>query len=140
VTAIANGDAMRYYPAFDLPERELLPPPAPLVQSHGVQLLVAPRSDGRLTLGDTHVDDAAGAFGADEAADAYVLGEARDLLSDLPPVERRWTGAYLRRTDGGDSILLEETAPGVVLLTGVGGMGMTAAPAIAAEAASRLGL
>jgi FAD dependent oxidoreductase TIGR03364 len=140
VSALANGDAMRYYPVLDLPERELLAPPDPLIESHGAQLLVAPRADGRLTLGDTHTDDEAGAFGIDERADDYVLNEARRVLGGLPPVDRRWTGSYLRRTDGGDSFVLQETAPGVVLLTGVGGMGMTAAPAIAAEAAERLNL
>ena len=139
--ALADGDALRYYPAFDLPERAGLPPPDPVVGRLAVQLLIAPRLDGRLTIGDTHVDDRPGAFGSDEEADEHLLGRARELLAGAAlRVRRRWTGSYLRRTDGRDCVLIEETPAGVLLVAAVGGMGMTAAPAIAAEALDGAGL
>src|ERR1700761_9522109 len=33
-TAVADGDSMRYYPAFDLPGRRALPPPSPVAGRH----------------------------------------------------------------------------------------------------------
>ncbi len=138
-TAVADGDALRYYPAFALPERDALAPPAEAVTRFGAQLLVAPRADGTLTVGDTHVDDAPGAFGADEDAYDHLLSRFERLFAATPRVLRRWTGSYLRRNDG-EVLLREEVAPGVVALTAVGGLGMTAAPAIAAETVEALGL
>ena len=138
--ALADGDALRYYPAFDLPELQQLPPPEPVVDRLGVQLLVAPRADERLTIGDTHVDDRPGAFGSEEEADEHLLGRASGLLANAAlRVRRRWTGSYLRRGDGRDCVLIEET-PGALLVAAAGGMGMTAAPAIAAEALAKAGL
>ena len=139
--ALADGDALRYYPAFDLPERAALPPADPVVQRLAVQLLVAPRPDGRLTVGDTHVDDVPGTFGSDEEADEHLLDRGRELLPGAQlDVGRRWTGSYLRRTDGRDCVLIEETPGGALLVTAAGGMGMTAAHPIAAEALDRVGL
>src|SRR5262249_9342964 len=102
-TALAGGDAMRYYPAFDLPERAALPPADPRVDRFGAHLLAAPRPDGRLPIGDTHVADRPGLFGSEEDADRYLLERAEDVLGvALPRIERRWTGSYLRRSEGSD--------------------------------------
>ena len=140
-TAIADGDALRYYPAFDLPERERLPPAEPVVERLKAQLLVVPRADGGLTIGDTHVDDPGVPPGSDEEADDYLLRRAGELLPGVSlRVRRRWTGSYLRRADGADSVLIERTRADSLLVTAVGGMGMTAAPAIAAEALDSVGL
>jgi FAD dependent oxidoreductase TIGR03364 len=140
-TALADGDSLRYYPAFDLPERAGLPAPDPVVEEFGLQLLVAPRLDGRLTIGDTHVDDRPGDFGSSEEADEQLLARARGLLGDPGlQVRRRWTGSYLRRTDGRDCVVIEQTRDGVLVVAAAGGMGMTAAPAIAAEALEAAGL
>jgi glycine/D-amino acid oxidase-like deaminating enzyme len=131
--ALAGPDSLRYYPVFDLPERAGLQPPDPAVERLGAQLLVAPRADGGLTVGDTHVDDEPGAFGADEDGDRYLLHEAQTALApQLPPVERRWTGSYLLRREGGP--LVELTSDGRLVVAAAGGMGMTAAPAFAARA------
>lgn len=139
--ALADGNALRYYPAFDLAERSLLAPPEPIVQRFSAQLLIAPRLDNRLTIGDTHVDDLPGAFGSDEDADDHLLRSATRLLGGTAlRVRRRWTGSYLRRTDGCDCVLIEETRNGAFLVGAAGGMGMTAAPAIAAEALDTAGV
>jgi FAD dependent oxidoreductase TIGR03364 len=139
--ALADGDALRYYPAFDLPERAQLPAPEPIIEQFGVQLLVAPRIDGKLTIGDTHVEDRPGAFGSDEEADSHLLASASRLLGQPSlRVRRRWTGSYLRRSDGRDCVLIEEIPAGALLVAAAGGMGMTAAPAIAAEALEVAGL
>lgn len=140
-TALADGDALRYYPAFALPTRSALAAPSAAVERYGAQLLVAPRRDGGLTVGDTHVDDEPGAFGAEEDAYEHLLARLAEFLrGPAPHVRRRWMGSYLRRTDGNDVLLREEIAPTVFVLTALGGLGMTAAPAVAGETVEALGL
>ena len=58
-TSVADGDSLRYYPAYDLPGRDLLPAQPPAAAAAGAQLLVAQRLDGSLTIGDTHEYDGA---------------------------------------------------------------------------------
>jgi FAD dependent oxidoreductase TIGR03364 len=53
-TSIADGDSMRYYPAFEVPSRDALPPQAPVAAANRAQLLLVQRLDGSLTIGDTH--------------------------------------------------------------------------------------
>jgi FAD dependent oxidoreductase TIGR03364 len=133
-TAVANADSMRYYPGFDLPARELLPHPDPAVDAYEAQLLLAPRRDGAITIGDTHAFDAPGAFGSDDEAHDYLEREAAAAFgAPLPPVARRWEGAYLRRCDGRDWVWREEIRPGVVAVAGTGGMGVTGSHHLALE-------
>ena len=60
-------------------------------------------------------------------------GVPADLLgAALPRVYRRWAGVYSMVTTDG-LYHASEAAPGVTLVTGPGGRGMTCAPAIAEE-------
>jgi FAD dependent oxidoreductase TIGR03364 len=133
-TAVADGDSLRYYPAFEVPSRDALPPQAPVATANRAQLLLVQRLDGSLTIGDTHEYDEP--FGFDVTEDAYehLLDRAFALLGiAIPPVRRRWAGVYSEVT--GTSALYHRSAvkPGVVLVTGPGGRGMTCSPAIAEE-------
>jgi FAD dependent oxidoreductase TIGR03364 len=133
-TAVADGDSLRYYPAFEVPSRDALPPQAPVAAASRAQLLLVQRLDGSLTIGDTHEYDEP--FGFDVTEDAYehLLDRAFALLGiAIPPVRRRWAGVYSEVT--GTSALYHRSAvkPGVVLVTGPGGRGMTCSPAIAEE-------
>jgi FAD dependent oxidoreductase TIGR03364 len=130
-TALADGDSLRYYPAFDVPGRSALLPAGPEIAAWNMQLLLVQRADGTLTIGDTH--------NYDEPFDYAVQQDPYDHLADraeailgwaLPPVVRRWAGVYSLTTDG--SIYWSEAVdPGVVVVTGAAGRGMTLAPAIA---------
>jgi FAD dependent oxidoreductase TIGR03364 len=132
-TSVADGDSLRYYPAYDLPGRSLLPPQEPEAAAAGAQLLLAQRLDGSLTIGDTHAYDEPFAFDVDEAPYDHLRARAELLLgSPLPPTRRRWAGVYSQVTDG-ELYHRSQVAPGVVLVTGPGGRGMTMAPAIAEE-------
>ena len=53
-TAVADGDSLRYYPAFDQATLARTQPQDPLAREHGMQLLMVQRLDGGLTIGDTH--------------------------------------------------------------------------------------
>lgn len=149
-TALADGDSMRYYPAFDLPGRALLPPQEPLPARRRAQLLVVQRPDGSLTVGDTHDYEQPFGFDLDDDIERYLLAKASALLrAGAPKARRRWAGVYSELSpQGGQRGALrsaarlywrEQLLPGVELVTGAGGRGMTCAPAIAEESLQQLG-
>ncbi len=132
-TAVADGDTLRYYPAFDLPGRARLPPQPSVAAAAAAQLLLVQRLDGSLTIGDTHEYDEPFAFDVEESAYDHLRGRAEQLLGTaLPPTRRRWAGIYSQVTTG-ELYHRSQVAPGVVLVTGPGGRGMTCSPAIAEE-------
>jgi FAD dependent oxidoreductase TIGR03364 len=132
-TSVADGDSLRYYPAYDLPGRALLPAqPEVAAQAHA-QLLLVQRLDGSLTIGDTHEYTEPFPFDVGEGPYQHLLSQAQRLLgAGLPAVRRRWAGVYSQVT-GDDLYHRSVVAPGVVLVTGPGGRGMTCAPAIAED-------
>lgn len=131
-TAVADGDSLRYYPGFaDLPSAARLAPVDDLVRTERIQLLVAPRLDGGLTVGDSHRYDEPFAFDLDERITDHLLARLGAVLgAPPPPIVRRWSGVYARYR-GDASYLHVEALPGVHLVTGVAGMGMTISPAVA---------
>jgi FAD dependent oxidoreductase TIGR03364 len=137
-TSLADGDSLRYYPAFDTPARRGLPPQGEVAARLHMQLLVSQRAGGELTVGDTHDYDEPFAFDLDEAAYEHMRGRAEMLLGrPIPPVLRRWAGVYSQVTDGG-ICWRSEVAAGLWVVTGPGGRGMTLAPAIAEETVAML--
>lgn len=133
-TAVADSDSLRYYPAYDLPARTRLGPQEQIAARHRMQLLLVQRADGSLTIGDTHEYDEPFAFDLDEDAYQHLRGRAEALLgTPLPPVQRRWAGVYSEVQAGAALYHRSWAAPGVVLVTGPGGRGMTCSPAIAEE-------
>jgi FAD dependent oxidoreductase TIGR03364 len=132
-TALADGDSLRYYPAYDLPGRARLAPQDEVAAAARAQLLLVQRADGTLTIGDTHEYDQPFAFDVTSEPCDHLLDRARALLGrPLPPVRRRWAGVYSETTDGA-LYLRRQIDDGVVLVTAPGGRGMTCAPAIAEE-------
>ena len=133
-TSIANGASFRYYPQFRDDALELLPLPDTTGAHYAIQLLVQQRCHGGLTIGDTHETERPGDFDSPDRPMDIILASARQLLGPgVPPLERRWTGTY-HQIDPmlSDEVYLRRTiAPGVTLVTGAGGRGMTLAPAIA---------
>ena len=136
-TALADGDSLRYYPAYDLPGRVQLPPQAAAAGRARAQLLLVQRADGGLTIGDTHEYVEPFAFDVDEDAYEHLRARAEALLgAPIPQVRRRWAGVYSEvdpGVAGGALYHRAEVEPGVVLVTGPGGRGMTCSPAIAEE-------
>jgi FAD dependent oxidoreductase TIGR03364 len=140
-TAIADGDSIRYYPAFQVPSLAGLPARHELAATHHLQLLMVQRLDGGLTIGDTHAYDEPFDFAVEEAP-YELLGEraAAILGRPLPPIVRRWAGIYSQVTTPDQLCFRAQIANGVVLVTGPGGRGMTLSPAIAEQTVAELGL
>ncbi len=139
-TSLADADSLRYYPAYESAGLERLGPQLRLAAEHHLQLLLVQRPDGALTIGDTHAYGEPFDFALCEDPTTELLHRARRILgADPPPVRRRWEGVYAQRIDG-DVCLREEVAPGVWLVTGPGGRGMTCAPAIAQDTLQAAGV
>jgi FAD dependent oxidoreductase TIGR03364 len=132
-TALADGDSLRYYPAYAGETLDRLEPQDDLPASWAAQLLLVQRRGGHLTIGDTHRYAEPFEFDLHTAPYAHLLGVAERLLGEPLAVERYWEGIYSQVTDERLIYLRWEVAPGVVVVTGPGGRGMTMSPAIAEE-------
>ena len=133
-TSVADGDSLRYYPAYDVPSLASLPPQAAAAAADKAQLLLVQRLDGSLTIGDTHEYDEPFGFDVTENAYDHLLARAAALLGTaVPRVRRRWAGVYSEVTGTTGLYHRSSVSPGVVLVTGPGGRGMTCSPAIAEE-------
>jgi FAD dependent oxidoreductase TIGR03364 len=132
-TSVADGDSLRYYPAFAGEALGRLPAQPPLAAGHGMQLLLVQRASGALTIGDTHEYVEPFDFAVTEEPYDHLRERAESILGrPIPPVVRRWAGVYSQVTD--DRVYHRgEVAPGVVAVTGPGGRGMTLSPAIAEQ-------
>jgi glycine/D-amino acid oxidase-like deaminating enzyme len=132
-TSLADGHSMRYYPAFDVPALSLLAPAPDVVTRHRMQLLVAQRADGSLTIGDTHSYDEPFAVAVEDEPYDWLRSRAEAILGRrIPPVVRRWEGIYSLTTDG-TVLYRREVEPGVLAITGLAGRGMTLSPAVAEQ-------
>jgi FAD dependent oxidoreductase TIGR03364 len=132
-TSLADADSLRYYPAYESAPLARLGEPSRVAAEHHLQLLLVQRPDGALTIGDTHAYEEPFDFALCEDPTRELLERARRILgSEPPPVQRRWEGVYAQCRDG-DVCLREEIEPGVWVVTGPGGRGMTCSPAIAAD-------
>ena len=135
-TSVANGDSFRYYPGFR-DDVALLDEQDPYARGFAIQLLCQQRLHGGLTLGDTHEADEPGLFETRDRPMDVIVAAAREAIGDdLPAIERRWSGVYHQVESETELYYRRELAPGVVAITGAGGRGMTAAPAIAQESFS----
>lgn len=131
-TAIADGDSMRYYPAFS-DVRPMLAPQENVAATWRAQLLLVRRLSGHLTIGDTHAYEEPFPFAINDEPTAHFVSVASAMFGQpLPPIERRWAGVYCETTDPNSLYYRSEIEPGVIVITGPGGRGMTMSPAIAA--------
>jgi FAD dependent oxidoreductase TIGR03364 len=131
-TSVADGDSLRYYPAYEASRRHLGAQNA-TGAAWKSQLLMVQRANGELTIGDTHAYAEPFPFDVEETPYEQLRASAEALLGRrLPPTTRRWAGVYSETIDA-SPYHRSELAPGVLLVTGPGGKGMTCSPAIAAE-------
>ena len=132
-TSIADGDSLRYYPAYAETNLASLPSQTPIASEKHMQLLLVQRSDGTLTIGDTHEYENPFEFTLDERPYEYLHEVASSLIGKmLPPIIRRWDGVYSMRVDG-EIVDRRAIFPNVITVTGPGGRGNSLAPSIAEQ-------
>jgi FAD dependent oxidoreductase TIGR03364 len=130
-TSIADGDSLRYYPGYDVPALKNLPPQHPIAAEHAMQLLLVQRTDGTLTIGDTHEYEEPFEFKLREDVYQYLADVASDILGRrIPEIVNRWDGVYSQRTDGAICDR-QQISPRIISVTGPGGRGNSLSPAIA---------
>ncbi len=128
--ALAAGLTLRFYPAFEictatLPKykqrvaRELAD-----YDRWAIHTLVSQTADGALTLGDSHEYGLAVDVFNKTEIDELVLQNVRTFLiaPDLS-IAQRWYGVYAKHPDKSWAAI--DAAPGVRIVTAVGGSGMT---------------
>jgi glycine/D-amino acid oxidase-like deaminating enzyme len=139
-TSIADGDSMRYYPAYDVPALRNLPAQHPIAEASKMQLLLVQRVDGTLTIGDTHEYEEPFDFALREPEYQYLVEVASDILGRrLPELVRRWDGVYSQRIDGAVCERLRISG-NIIVVTGPGGRGNSLSPAIAERTVVEVGL
>ncbi|HXN14651.1 MAG TPA: TIGR03364 family FAD-dependent oxidoreductase [Candidatus Acidoferrales bacterium] len=128
--SLAAGLTLRFYPAFEictatLPKyknrvaRELAD-----YDRFAIHTLVSQTADGALTLGDSHEYGLAVDIFNKTEIDELVMKNVREFLvaPDLS-IAQRWYGVYAKHPD--KPWVAIEAAPGVRIVTAVGGSGMT---------------
>ncbi|MCA6091871.1 TIGR03364 family FAD-dependent oxidoreductase [Streptomyces sp. SCA3-4] len=142
-TSVADADSFRYYPAYGgtaLDTMAAAQAQPDVAAEHKMQLLMVQRTDGGLTVGDTHEYAEPFGFDVDEAPYGHLTSVAEQLLGrPLPPVRRRWAGVYAQCVDTTRVVHRERVRDHAWLVTGPGGRGMTCSPAIAETTANELG-
>lgn len=133
--ALCGGLTIAHYESFrGCPSlgrlRQRLEVEHPFEIRHGIHLLVSQTRLGELTLGDSHhpaptVDP----FDREDVAAAIVQGIGRFARLPSWTIAERWHGIYAKSPDG--PWFLHEPLPGVTLLNGLGGGGMTLSFALA---------
>lgn len=98
--------------------------------TRGIHVMVSQGDDGRLLVGDSHEYGDSFDPGSDVTTERLICDYLDDFLQ-LPvrTVERRWTGVYALSRSGAP-VFRATPRPGVEIVTGVGGSGMTRSMAL----------
>ncbi len=110
----------------------------PFHVAHGVHVLLSETSRGALTIGDSHHYGLTPEPFDREDINAAILGYLRSFaVAPTLEIAERWHGVYPKLTDGG-SEFIASPAPGVTIVNGLGGAGMTLSFGLAEEVIGRL--
>jgi FAD dependent oxidoreductase TIGR03364 len=139
---LAAGLTLRHYPAFaHCPGlsalRERVARESPEFDGFGIHVMASQNGLGEVILGDSHEYDLQGEEPFNKAdIDRLILDYLGSFL-DLPglTIGTRWQGVYLKHPT--ESWLVARPAPGVTLLNGVGGNGMTLSFGVAEQLVER---
>jgi glycine/D-amino acid oxidase-like deaminating enzyme len=97
----------------------------PLQLQNGVHLLVSQNPNGQLTIGDSHHYGMHHDPFQSDTVDQSILDYMQRVIQPIHfGIAQRWTGQYLKLTNG-KSEWFEEIQPGVYIANGPGGAGMT---------------
>lgn len=142
---ILTGYSIRRYEGFhSLPSYPSLcatPKDEEVENTYGMHILFKQAVDGSIIIGDSHEYAAASNtetldFGTDVYINELLLREAQKVM-DLPHwnIRSYWNGYYATHADGA---YLHEAEPGIHIVTGMGGKGMSTGAGYAEENIERL--
>lgn len=126
---LVTGLSLRHYPAFatcpSLPAlKRRIAQHHPALERWGIHVLVAQNGLGELVLGDSHEYDLTPEPFDHPEIDALILAYLETFLA--PPsleIAQRWHGVYVKHPTR--DVFLAEPEPGVRIVNGLGGTGMT---------------
>jgi FAD dependent oxidoreductase TIGR03364 len=126
---LAGGLTLRHYAAFQhcptlAALRDRIAHETPWLDRYGIHVLVAQNGRGELVIGDSHeYGEQIEPFDKTEI-DEWILGYLRTFLRTTGlRIAARWHGTYAKHPT--EPFVVLEPSPGVTLVTGVGGAGMT---------------
>ena len=128
---LAAGLTLRHYKAFEsCPSlarlKARVAAERPELDRHGIHVLVAQNGRGEVVIGDSHEYGAAIEPFDKTAIDDLILGYLGSFLSWSAAelrIRARWHGIYVKHP--AEPYFVAHPAPGVTIITGVGGAGMT---------------
>jgi FAD dependent oxidoreductase TIGR03364 len=126
---LAAGLTLRHYRAFasckTLPELcRRLDAELPEYHRHGIHVMAAQNGRGELTLGDSHeYGDQVDPFNKEEIDGLILAYLASFLKAPGMRIAQRWFGSYAKHAT--EPFVVLGPKPGVTIVTGVGGAGMT---------------
>lgn len=130
--SLADIDSLRYYPAFARCDLTQLPPQHSVADEFHMQLLLAQRKNGGLTIGDTHEYDQPFASVLRDEPYSYLQSLLTKIFGRKLSLARKWDGIYSQVTDS-RIYFRKEISARIHIVTGMGGRGNTISPAVAEE-------
>jgi glycine/D-amino acid oxidase-like deaminating enzyme len=134
---LAGGLTLRHYPTFNVcgtlaALQQRVAVETPELDRYGIHVMAAQNGLGEVVLGDSHEYDESIEPFDKVVIEHLILRELRQLI-DLPSraIQERWHGIYAQLP--GKVQFVHEVEPGVVLVTGSGGCGMTMSFGLAEE-------
>jgi glycine/D-amino acid oxidase-like deaminating enzyme len=126
---VLTGLSLKHYPAFaDCPTlpalRQRLAVDYPELERFGIHLLAVQNGEGEVVIGDSHEHGLTAEPFDRVEVDELILAYLRRVL-DLPTfqIAQRWHGIYAKHPD--QALLQAAPEPGVRVVAGLGGAGMT---------------
>jgi D-hydroxyproline dehydrogenase subunit beta len=127
--AVAGGLTLRFYDAFRVCRslaalQAVYRDELPDYERFGIHVMASQTPEGQVTIGDSHEYGLTPQPFDDPAIDGLVLDYLATFLRlPDPSIAERWHGIYLKHPDR--PWFDDEVAPGVRVVTGLGGAGMT---------------
>lgn len=127
--ALAAGLTMRFYQSFahcaSLPAlAQRFAQSMPEYERWGIHVMASQMADGALTLGDSHEYGLEVDIFNKEEIDRLILDYLQRFAQfPNPQIAQRWNGVYAKRFDA--AYFLADPEPGVKIVNGLGGAGMT---------------